>query len=169
MWWSRTTRSIVALGLVVPAIAGCAAVVGTSSGGSCVAPSGEVPATVAPGDTVTIPLAHLWDSNDCRDTGVFGATPPPRAALSEVIVQLRGPGPCPPDAPLVASATAKVNSDADLTATVHLAVPTDAHGLYWVVLPGFGGYPVGGMNVGFDPTASATNVGFFMAGCTTRA
>jgi hypothetical protein len=40
---------MVALGLVVPVLAGCTAVTGeTGSGGSCAAPSGQVPTNAAP-------------------------------------------------------------------------------------------------------------------------
>ena len=174
MWCSRTVRCMVALGLVVPALAGCAAVTGgtgtaavtgeTGSGGSCVAPSGQVPANAAPGQTVTIPLTHLWDPNDCHDTSVNGATPPPGKVLTQVTAELRGP--CSAGAPVVASDTTKVNDDTDHTATVHLAVPADAHGVYWVVVFGTA---VGGINVGLDPRASATNLGFDPMACATRA
>ncbi|MBN9374185.1 MAG: hypothetical protein J0I40_02095 [Cellulomonas sp.] len=152
---------MVALGLVVPALAGCGvATGGTGGGGSCVGPSGQVPTSAAPGETVTIPLTYLWDPNDCHDTSLNGETWPPRTVLTQVTAELRGP--CSAGAPVVASDTTKVNDDADHTATVHLAVPTDAHGVYWVLVSG---NPVGGINVGLDPAASATNVGFDPTAC----
>lgn len=165
MWWSRTTRSMVALGLVVPALAGCAAVtIGTGGGGACVAPSGQVPTSAAPGQTVTIPLKYLWDPNDCHDTSVNGAMPPPRKVLAQVTAELRGP--CSASAPVVASDTTKVDDDADHTATVHLAVPADAPGVYWVLVSGM---PVGGINVGLDPAASAPSFPFDVSACATGA
>jgi len=165
MWWSRTTRSMVALGLVLPALAGCAAVTGgTGSAGSCVGPEGRVPTSTAPGETVTIPVMYLWDPIDCQDTSVNGAALPPRKVLAQVTVELRGP--CSAGAPVVASDTAKVNDDPDHTATVHLAVPTDAHGVYWVLVSGM---PVGGINVGLDPAASAPSFPFDVSACATGA
>jgi hypothetical protein len=156
---------MVALGLVVPALAGCAAVTGgTGGGGSCVAPSGQVPTSAAPGETVTIPLTYLWDPNDCPDTGANGATPPPRTVPTQVTAELRGP--CSAAAPVVASDTTKVNDDADHTATVHLAVPADAHGVYWVLVFGTS---VGGINVGLDPAASAPRFPFDVSACATGA
>ena len=172
MWWSRTTRFIAALCLVVPALAGCAAVTGgtgnvtggTGGAGSCVGPSGQVPTSAAPGETVTIPLTYLWDPNDCQDTSVNGTMPPPRTLLTQVTAELRGP--CSAGAPVVASDTTKVNDDADHTATVHLAVPADAHGVYWVLVSGV---PVGGINVGLDPAASAPSFPFDVSACATGA
>lgn len=164
MWWSRPTRSMVALGLVVPALAGCAAVTGgTGSAGSCVGPEGRVPTSAAPGETVTIPLTYLWDPNDCHDTSVNGTMPPPRKVLTQVTAELRGP--CSAGAPVVASDTAKVNDDTDHTATVHLPVPADAHGVYWVLVSGV---PVGGINVGLDPAAAAPSFPFDVSACATR-
>lgn len=172
MWWSRTARSMVALGLVVPALAGCAAVTGrtgnvtegTGGGGSCVGPSGRVPTSAVPGETVTIPLTYLWDPNDCHDTSVNGTLPPPRKVLTQVTAELRGP--CSAGAPVVASDTTKVNDDSDHTATVLLKVPTDAQGVYWVLVSGI---PLGGINVGLDPAPSAASFPFDVSACATRA
>lgn len=83
--------------------------------------------------------------------------------LTQVTAELRGP--CSGRAAVVTSDTTKVNDDPDHTATVHLAVPADAYGVYWVLVFGI---PVGGINVGLDPAASAPSFPFDVSACATR-
>ena len=129
MWRSRSIRSVLGLCVVATASAGC---VMSSGGGSCVGPTGQAPATAAPGETITVSLAQLWDPNDCPDTNAQR----PRHVLSEVTVTLERASSDGAAGATVATATAKVNDDADHTATVDITVPQDARGDYTLAAEG---------------------------------
>jgi len=83
---------------------------------SCVAPHADLPATVAPGETLTIEVKDLWAT--CNDRGCDG----PNEPMSNVTIEAVLVG----TEDVVASATASVNDEA--TAQITLSIPPDADG-----------------------------------------